>query len=77
LERVRNSLINILMDFDKDMTLFKSYLDRLINNFYRSSSWNHGIETDNIFWVKADTTMGHQMFYGPWEMGAMDAITVD
>ena len=77
LEKVRDPMINILVDFYKDVSFFKPYFDGLIDDIYRSANWNYGIEMKNILWIKTDTSMGDQTSNCPWEVSAVDSITAD
>ena len=60
LEKVRDSMINILMDFNEDASFFKPNFNGLIDDMDRSPNWNHGIEMKNILRVKTDVPVSDQ-----------------
>lgn len=74
LEKVRDPMIDILMDFNEDAAIFKPDFNGLIDDMDRGSNRNQGIETNNILRVKTYTPMGDQSPNGPWKIGAMNSI---
>ncbi len=70
-------MINVLMNFNKDAALVRTYFDWLIDDINRGSYRDHGIEKENIFRIEPYTSVSHKTSNSPREIRAMDTITVD
>ncbi len=70
-------MINVFMDFNEDAVLVKTYFNRLIDDIYRGSYRDHGIEEKNIFRIEPYTSVSYKPSNSPREIRAMDTITVD